>query len=402
MGSLLPVRLSAFSPTLAVKRLTKLSPTDKKVRAFVGQLIVGSSIVSSSVSILFAVIVSPTWVLVIIPSIAFGALGVNLSSSQKTKWIPLGIQKFEKNSCWINSAFQLFTNISAFQEIVEKHVKEKMMKPLYDYVKLYQDQQSKNAKEFALNLGPLWAWLYDKTKGKQTQLESSDGSQQEDPAIFFRFILDECSKGLPLQRKITRYRDGVCVDKEPSSATDISKEELYISIEAQGHSTFHSALNAYFKNSFPESLDNKEQTKTGVLIEEVKSFTEAPEEFTLFLNRTSALYRDNIKIAEGKITNPIDIPLQFSFTKEQCPNETATYFLDGAIKHCDSESIDMGHYISYVLKNGVWYEMNDDKRAELTAAELKKAIRKEGVIFHFSKKTTETEAPLQLAALQRA
>lgn len=392
MNQIRPIQTDTFSSQrFELQAKEALSPTDEKVNCLViwGHVLIGLSIITGTLSLVFTFTLSPWWALGIIASVAFGALGIQYIRSTieqidtpPQEFIPhqpMGIRNSTGALCWMGSSFHCF-DLPSFRALIEKNAENEHLQPLVEEVNTYIKEQDDSAAGqpvryvSKVNTLKLCHWLHDKLyskKFKQQAITSREGTKQEDAVEFFRFFLDTCTKGLPYKTK-TIYPDKV--EEDIGKVTD-----PLIALEIQDDLKFENLWNHFFKDDPVINDFNQE-------VQNMKEFTEAPQDFTLQLKRFKQAGWDKEKnkaIDPRKINDLIEVPFSITLSQEQCPSNQATYVCDYVVLH--NGSLSSGHYRALVHKDEKWFLLNDSRFPEVVDEKRAMNLAHEnGYIFHFT------------------
>lgn len=264
---------------------------------------------------------------------------------------PIGIQN-PGNQCWSNSVVQLLMNNQSIRQRSER------LAPLRAVFDSYRtDEQARNPVSQRLDGTELMRILADLTNGDQISYDF----RQEDPSTAFELLLGSTT-GNPYQ----------FLQQQVDGRRTVQIREPFTSLDLVDGMNFYQSFDSAF-----DSLDEYNQRIT------IK-FINAPD--TLMIKSKRFKYEQSHEgLIPVKINRPLDIPLELVLNNAKTLDGAArTYECSGFIVH-RGDSVESGHYISYVKKSGVWWCCNDDYIRRVNLSEVLQA-KKHSYIATYAKK----------------
>lgn len=277
---------------------------------------------------------------------------------------PPGIRNSDEKgnmvNCWLIAAFLGTIFTASLKEVMEKLIKDTKhlselppneLPPYYDGIldlitahKNYQmELQNPTSKISKIDIQKIRTWLY---RNKKIALNSEHG----EPNIFLEAIYKRSDISLPIV------------------STNNSKEKaqlINLFQDPDNLKTFQELFNGFFNN-----LDTSGKTYKC-------SFSHAPKGF----------FVDIVKGSEnGKVKETLNIPSEIELTNEQCHAGHRKYYCNFFIKHLGSIPEKNGHYISYVLRNGEWWKINDEYVQQISEDEADQE-RQSATLIHYQQTT---------------
>ena len=264
---------------------------------------------------------------------------------------PIGIQN-PLNQCWSNSVLQLLMNNPSIRQRSERLVP---IRAIFDRYRA--DERARNPISQFLNGTELQRILADLTNGEQISYDF----RQEDPSTAFELLLGQ-STGNPYQ----------VLQQQIDGRRPIQIREPFTSLDLVNGRNFY--------KSFDSIFDSKDEYNQRI----IKKFINAPDTLMIKLQRFK-FEQSEEGLKPVKINRAFDIPLELvlngSKTLDGAPR---IYECSGFIVHL-GDSIESGHYISYVKKRGVWWCCNDDYIRRVNLSEVLNA-KKHSYIVTYAKK----------------
>lgn len=301
-----------------------------------------------------------------IPSIIFSSTKKNVENPQI---FPLGLDN-KKANCWLNAVFQLIAN-SIYREDIDAIFKgsdqtlKKTLLPLKEAIDCYR-LEAIGDRNFTKTISSVDTQLLREWLFKLKVINSASFRDQEDPFDFLKFFLKTTNHNMPnVVEETTNMRMGkISSYSKPSYSydfitPDISPEKKNISLQKVLDNFFQ------FTNIVSPSITTKI----------MRSFTTSPKDLLIRLNRP-------IKDKAEEIDIKITIPLIFHAKKEQF-GKKASYELDAFIARL-GKTVNSGHYITYIRKQGKWWELNDRKISIINENEVQNLAKNNAYIVHYT------------------
>jgi|GEM_PF-4883051 len=259
---------------------------------------------------------------------------------------PVGIQN-GGNNCWANAALQLVLNNPDLEE-------ECRGDPAFANIfNAYRAAQG--AQQYTCG------YLGREARAVLHAREPSNidpGRNMEDASDFFGIMLGGID-----QRQVVRgqpfYRLWQSINREPPRAAP----EPFIGLQMVDGVPFQGIFNSYFNYA----------TAEGHLVRKV--FPTAPQTLVIQIKRFEHHYHNDGSTAPRKNTRSLDIPLEMNvaanISQDGLP---AHYECTGFIEH-RGESVNGGHYVSYLKREGKWWLCDDSCVRQVTPSQVAIAKR---------------------------
>lgn len=339
------------------------------------------------------------------------------------------------NTCWLNSCLQWFANTPSFSPLLKERRADSKLKPLYDALETYKRDPSTTgintnqlrrdlAKVFILD-GEDYAeedpailiqGVYDSTGHAPamhglTKVYSADGELIDQTTEELKeplFVLNPPDSPLDKQDFATLFRNCLQYEspREGGGKNVISRTLL------EAPSDFTVMVGRFrhkreYDQKEGDELDETDQkvqdyvvlqalliavaialgclgvywalTKHRtwiVLVGVAIMIGEAALHLASDVDRMLKRKQQPFNIVSIKVQRPLDIPLEYTLTAEDCPSSQPTYQADCFIPHLGN-SVNTGHYICYCTdEKGEWWRFNDDSPPEQISQEkIKKEIQ---------------------------
>lgn len=307
---------------------------------------------------------------------------VLITSPKRVEGMPLGLIN-RGNNCWANSMIQFMMNIPNVRQSISKLGFFNRLKGIKSILNAYQtEEKNVNVRTSSVDSQKLREILNRVSPGGI----SSDISRQEDAQEAFAKLSEVLPKS-EMKKSYTYSIEGDLPRPKTFSGVNGSElsvidEKTFVKRENQSFDFIPLSIpeNRLFAPSLSDLIDFSFNSKDcgGNFTEfedlqgnlnryNLKSenwkFTSAPEDLFFSFNRFVAYSHENEsgqkEFHPDKICSKVKVPSVLELKKEKhiitC---NANYELDSFIVH-KGDSVNFGHYISYVKKNGHWYECND-------------------------------------------
>ena len=333
-----------------------LSTQNEKIfNLVVGQIIPAIATGALIVCVFFSFTVTPLFIIGAVAAFVIGFLGVGATFNDKEvfKLIeprpvfepnqPVGISN-GGNNCWANAALQLIVNNPHLEEFCRT---DRAFGNIFDRYRNTQACQEYDS-------GDLGREVRDVLHVRNGNIDV--GSGMEDPADFFLTMLSNIDqrgvRGRSFYQLQQSFNDGPWRDVN----------EPLIGFPIEEGAAFQDLFNSFFTCYTDEGQRMR------------KVFPTAPETLAVHLRRFEyELDQTGAVIGQRKKNNFLDIPFEMDLASNRfCDRIAARYECTGFIEHL-GESIDGGHYISYVKRNGKWWLCNDSDVREVSTKQVEHA-----------------------------
>jgi hypothetical protein len=189
-------------------------------------------------------------------------------------------------------------------------------------------------------------------------IKTDPQKEQEDPVEYIEWVLEK-AKTQALETWVQRGQDPILVENNEGSIlrlampNDCDKYNLT------------QLFDLFFKETHKEDPTLSARKWLGC----------APDNFLVQIQRFS-LKQTSTGYTLQKITHPVEMDLSLEMSKDWIHGASAPvgYEVEGFICHIGN-SINWGHYIAYVKREGKWWECNDDRISEVTEESAKEKIK---------------------------
>lgn len=357
-------------PTIAAPSEQTLSKTDWKTHALVvlSYLLVGIGITLAFCAPYIAFTVQPMLAVAspVLP-IALGVLGLQYSSepvspvkvaapvkpSNVAVVPPIGIKR-EGNNCWVNASLQILFNVPVFKGLMENL--NNPSDPVLSEIKTTFETYKQGGKVDSQRIRNLLPKLNPKI----------DPSSQfpEDPILFLEPFL-QSTDYLPLKEY------GHEIKRENGNVVSMMRhqnEKIHFDLSHHYNkktTNLTESLNDYFNNI--EKKGEKSESFSFFL-------KEIPEDFSITIQtRYKKIKRPDGTIQFVKKERVVQGAMEVSLPGFNTGKETS-YFCDSFIVH-SGRTDENGHYIAYLLKDGMWWEANDHIVKSIDQEEANRLIK---------------------------
>jgi ubiquitin C-terminal hydrolase len=376
-------RIPSVTPLAQAKapQEAKLSKTDWKVHALVvlSYLLIGIGLLLAFSSFYLAFTVNPM-IAAAAPSlpIALGALGLHYGSGQRAdvkpqvptrpaspvERPPIGIENPSGGNCWINASLQLLFNLPGYKRAMQKVLMSTDLElaPLRKAYLSYLKGEDVDSQEIR-------TWLH--AQKSSIPIESSTQRSYED---CLETILYKIGYSLPkeIRHRVTWEGDIGKSDRRPSSPS--CSIELSIHLTKTGYDVTK-ALDDYFYS--------EDRFENGQVARDLLTFEKAPDSF-------GVKCCDSKDYFAKKSTEQLKGAMETRLKSTQVGEDTH-YFCDAFIVHDGTEN-DLGHFISYINKNGQWWEADDQKKPivrQIDLAEVETKLANASFVHYTSERQPE-------------
>ncbi|MFA6118937.1 MAG: ubiquitin carboxyl-terminal hydrolase family protein [Parachlamydiales bacterium] len=314
-------------------------------------------------------------------STLFGMIFMNNSNEKKIydpKDYGLAGIKNTNNNCWLNSMMQILLNSQDLKEKLKK------LNPCFaTFMTSYQNHIEKENQD-SPNSQPIREFLSTKCQDIRIEGEFQDLHEP------LNIILD-CIR----PQKNTLFTTNHFVGSDRAHTTSCTKESnngiINLPIAVGSNYTVQNLLNGYFNSEqdneipvYEEGLRPVEEKYCFGLLSRTKMVTQR------FLKGTKTLVLEERRLAfapknlflniQRYLINPqVSVDFEINIDKEHFEDKKdGKYTLDSFAVHTGF------HYISYVLRNGVWFCCDDNWVETVSEDQAKKAARK-AYILHYKK-----------------
>jgi hypothetical protein len=339
----------------------KLCNTDTRIYAFLilGRVLQATALMATVASIAFTFLVGPATLAGLVPAIAVGILGTYVAGNpQELNEIiqmgrpfvagqPVGLNN-NGNNCWLNSGLQILAHIPAF---------EARMRQIPEFAQFLDSYRA--ARAASQKVSPIIdSHQIRQHLSTQTRGGVDAGHVQEDAAQLFEYLFEGQDHAL--------YR----FEHQLNGLAAVPRSEPMIQLDIEGGRpipAFPQLFNSFFNHT----------TDRGQFQE--LFFPSAPNDLLIQIKR---FYRDRDG-TQGKINDPIEVPLTFRPPNSCVRGESASYECNAFLIH-HGQSQDGGHYVAYVKIGNVWWYCADSRVIEVSAKEAQDAV-KESYILHYAR-----------------
>jgi hypothetical protein len=310
-------------------------------------------------SIAFTFLVGPVALAGLVPAIAAGILGTYVAGNpQELNEIiqmgrpfvagqPIGLNN-SGNNCWLNSGLQMLAHIPAFEARMRQIPEFAQFLDSYRAARIASQKVSPNIDSHQIR-----QYLSTQTGGRV-----DPGHVQEDAAELFEHLFG----GPNVLYDFEHQLNGLAANSRPEPMIQLGIDR------GQPIPGFQQLFNSFFDHG-TDIVGQRQQL----------FFPSAPNDLLIQIKR---FYRDRDG-TEGKINDPIEIPLTFRPPNSCVRGENAAYECNAFLIH-HGQSQDGGHYVAYVKIGNVWWYCTDSRVIEVSAKEAQDAV-KESYILHYAK-----------------
>jgi hypothetical protein len=334
------------------EKIYGLCSTDCKIYTLliVGRVLQAAAIATVIATAAFLFSVGPIALIGCPLAVLMGILGSHLADGPGRPFVPgqpVGLNNTGGN-CWLNSGLQLLDHVPAFKGRASR------IPELASFLASYQTARAGSQKVAdGIDTAAIRRFLSRSTGGA-----IDPGRRQQDAAQLFEYLFEG-------GRALYTF------DQEINGMPAASRREPLLALNMRADVPFHT-INSLLADFFEEttSLGQRRQL----------FFPRAPNDLLIQFKR---FYWDPSGAA-GKIDGPIGLAERFrlpvNLTRSR---ETAFYECDAFINHCGT-SLNAGHYVTYVKKEGVWWYCSDSVVYEVSESEAWTAMQ-QSYIIHFKK-----------------
>jgi len=341
--------------------------TDSKINwmLITGRILQAAAVVIAAASIGSAFVLSPLTLLGFIPAVALGVLGSWMTRDLRKVFTstpagkPVGLINNGQN-CWVNATFQFLNSVPAYQQRMDQI-------PFFkQQVQSYQKSQSK--KDDFVGEGNFK--IRDRAQEIREYMHAQNDEVPADIEEPFdsSTIVEHLFQGERGQMMIQTTENAVRQVYEPFVEVHIDD------LQVRGN-RFQTLFNDFFQYYAGDVQVNR-------------NFQSSPDDLLIKVRRFNlqdvATPQGQIVQQRVKISDPVEMPqelvLEGRFANS---NANQHYTCDAFIEHRGT-SLQGGHYVAYVKRNGLWWLCNDSRISQVNESEAFDAMNR-AYFFHFRK-----------------